>query len=226
MRTNENGRSMIEMLGVLAIIGVLSVGGIAGYTKAMSKYRTNKVMDQLTMTVTNIRTMYAQQQTYAGLDNNLAIDLGLVSDEMIKGKRADASSLNYDSDDLTNVFGGKVNVIASGLLTEGDNGAFYLSFYKISRDACVAIATSDWGAGSSSGFMGLHVMGNPTDEDADATAAALLRSGTINQGSVTQGEATAIPGGTTVKVPMTVAQARQACFCPNQATCAVSLKYF
>ena len=28
--TQESGRSMIEMLGVLAIIGVLSVGGIAG----------------------------------------------------------------------------------------------------------------------------------------------------------------------------------------------------
>ncbi|MBS6473139.1 MAG: hypothetical protein KH347_02690 [Acetobacter sp.] len=33
--TNESGRSMIEMLGVLAIIGVLSVGGIAGYSQAM-----------------------------------------------------------------------------------------------------------------------------------------------------------------------------------------------
>ena len=28
--THESGRSMIEMLGVLAIIGVLSVGGIQG----------------------------------------------------------------------------------------------------------------------------------------------------------------------------------------------------
>ena len=27
----ESGRSMVEMLGVLAIIGVLSIGGIAGY---------------------------------------------------------------------------------------------------------------------------------------------------------------------------------------------------
>ena len=32
MKINESGRSMIEMLGVLAIIGVLSVGGIAGYS--------------------------------------------------------------------------------------------------------------------------------------------------------------------------------------------------
>ncbi|MDY4689869.1 MAG: hypothetical protein SPC24_04790 [Alphaproteobacteria bacterium] len=39
------GRSMIEMLGVLAIIGVLSVGGIAGYSKAMEQYKINKAID-------------------------------------------------------------------------------------------------------------------------------------------------------------------------------------
>ena len=38
------GRSMIEMLGVLAIIGVLSVGGIAGYSKAMEKIKINKTL--------------------------------------------------------------------------------------------------------------------------------------------------------------------------------------
>ena len=36
------GRSMVEMLGVLAIIGVLSVGAIAGYSKAMEKWKINK----------------------------------------------------------------------------------------------------------------------------------------------------------------------------------------
>ena len=36
------GRSMIEMLGVLAIIGVLSVGGIQGFSKAMEMYHWNK----------------------------------------------------------------------------------------------------------------------------------------------------------------------------------------
>ena len=42
------GSSMIEMLGVLAIIGVLSVGGIAGYSKAMEKFKINKAMDEYT----------------------------------------------------------------------------------------------------------------------------------------------------------------------------------
>ena len=43
----ELGRSMVEMLGVLAIIGVLSVGGIAGYSKAMMKYKLNQHMQQI-----------------------------------------------------------------------------------------------------------------------------------------------------------------------------------
>ncbi len=35
--TTQSGRSMIEMLGVLPIISVLSVGGLAGYNVAMGK---------------------------------------------------------------------------------------------------------------------------------------------------------------------------------------------
>lgn len=45
MKQNQNGRSMVEMLGVLAIIGILSIGGIAGYTMAMNRYRANKILD-------------------------------------------------------------------------------------------------------------------------------------------------------------------------------------
>ena len=43
----ESGRSMVEMLGVLAIIGVLSIGGIAGYTISMRRYRANQVLDAI-----------------------------------------------------------------------------------------------------------------------------------------------------------------------------------
>lgn len=46
-KKTEWGRSMIEMLGVLAIIGVLSAGGIAGYSSAMTSYKTNKTLDAI-----------------------------------------------------------------------------------------------------------------------------------------------------------------------------------
>ncbi|MBR3913638.1 MAG: hypothetical protein IKJ28_05340 [Alphaproteobacteria bacterium] len=45
----ESGRSMVEMLGVLAIIGVLSIGGIAGYTMAMNRYKANEVLNAASM---------------------------------------------------------------------------------------------------------------------------------------------------------------------------------
>ena len=57
---SESGRSMVEMLGVLAIIGVLSVGGIAGYTMAMNRYRANDVIDMANKVAA---LAFAQNQT-------------------------------------------------------------------------------------------------------------------------------------------------------------------
>ena len=54
IKSEQSGRSMVEMLGVLAIIGVLSVGGIAGYSKAMAKFKLSKAMDQITTIIANI----------------------------------------------------------------------------------------------------------------------------------------------------------------------------
>ena len=54
LNKNQNGRSMVEMLGVLAIIGVLSVGGIAGYSKAMFKYKMNKTIGEISSVLQNI----------------------------------------------------------------------------------------------------------------------------------------------------------------------------
>ena len=54
---NDNvctGRSMVEMLGVLAIVGVLSVGAIAGYSKAMMKYKLNKHAEAVNMLINNV----------------------------------------------------------------------------------------------------------------------------------------------------------------------------
>ncbi len=43
----QQGRSMLEMLAVLAIMGVLTVGGIAAYTFAVSKHRANQIYNQV-----------------------------------------------------------------------------------------------------------------------------------------------------------------------------------
>ena len=95
----ENGRSMVEMLGVLAIIGVLSVGAIAGYSKAMMKYRLNKQAEQLNAVVN-------ATLSYAGLwkvSNGTEIvpyliQLGAIPQEMIK---ANQNTYLYDIFDIS-----------------------------------------------------------------------------------------------------------------------------
>ena len=54
------GRSMVEMLGVLAIIGVLSVGAIAGYSKAMMKYKLNQHAQAVNMLINNFLQLEGQ----------------------------------------------------------------------------------------------------------------------------------------------------------------------
>ena len=58
MMNNENGRSMVEMLGVLAIIGVLSVAGIAGYSMAMKKYKSNEIVNAASQLVVLAQANY------------------------------------------------------------------------------------------------------------------------------------------------------------------------
>ena len=41
------GRSMVEMLGVLAIIGVLSIGGLLGYRRAVNNQQANQILDDV-----------------------------------------------------------------------------------------------------------------------------------------------------------------------------------
>ena len=47
MKILQFGRSMIEMLGVLAIIGVLSIGGLLGYRRAVNNHQANVILDDV-----------------------------------------------------------------------------------------------------------------------------------------------------------------------------------
>ena len=61
--TQAQGRSMVEMLGVLAIIGVLSVGAIAGYSKAMMKYKMNQAADGYNHLIATVIEKIAQDSS-------------------------------------------------------------------------------------------------------------------------------------------------------------------
>ena len=102
----STGRSMVEMLGVLAIIGVLSVGAIAGYSKAMTKYKLNKQAEQISWLLNAMyryKDLLGQNQPWESFVPYLK-KLGEIPQEMIK----DNSIYLYDS------FGMEYSIFANG----------------------------------------------------------------------------------------------------------------
>lgn len=87
MKTHQKGRSMVEMLGVLAIIAVLSAGGLAGYSKAMYKIKMNKTIEQISTIAVNVQMLAANDSQHSMTDQWLhenALTAGFVPQEMIK----------------------------------------------------------------------------------------------------------------------------------------------
>ncbi|MGN1063074.1 MAG: hypothetical protein ACI4QM_01980 [Alphaproteobacteria bacterium] len=56
-----NGRTMMEVLGVLAVTGVLSIGGVTGYNYAMNKYRANETIHEIAMHATIVPLLMSVQ---------------------------------------------------------------------------------------------------------------------------------------------------------------------
>ena len=208
MRVNEQGRSMIEMLGVLAIVGVLSVGGIAGYSKAMNKFKTNKVIDQINMISTNIRTLYSSQRNYNGLDNQLAKKAGAVSGDMYTSET---------DDNITNAFQGTIT-IASTIHNGQEHAGYVIGFDGLPKSACVAAATTDWGGDVGSGFAGMAVVGASNAVGTTASAVAAVSKDTLSASSNL-----AIPGDPTHGTPMSIVDAQTSC--GNNSNNAIALKY-
>ncbi len=132
-KNNQFGRSMIEMLGVLAIIGVLSIGGIAGYSKAMEKHKINKTIDEINTLTGNLRPLINNKlnascsQSDAGLCPILK-KLNIVPDYM------------WQEDGLLkNSFGGDVDILV------GIAKSMRIVYTGIPYPACIQLATSNWG---------------------------------------------------------------------------------
>lgn len=209
-KKSQLGRSMVEMLGVLAIIGVLSIGGIAAYNKAVEKHKINETIDEITTIVQDIRTL-ANGRGYDFLYGDIK-NLGIISENKIKKGK------------IINPFGGEIQLNATDGCVVGkctSNGLFYIGLNKLSRNACIAIATHDWGD-FSSGFVAVGAL---TDFDDPAYHVECFLLGESWSNISEDGFAYAcskVPDET----PMSMESAALGCSCGDDAVCAVELSFY
>ena len=55
MKKSESGRTLVETLAVIAIIGILSISGLQLYSKAMNTIRANYIMEQVYIMANELR---------------------------------------------------------------------------------------------------------------------------------------------------------------------------
>ncbi len=125
-KSRQLGRSMIEMLGVLAIVGILSAGGIAGYSMAMQNHKTNALIEKVQIMAQRVQELYPDRDYNAELGSDTLINAGFISDK-------------------NHPFGGTLS-IWDGTLSDG-SGCFAIvaNGSNIPADACVKILTTYWG---------------------------------------------------------------------------------
>ena len=206
---NQSGRSMIEMLGVLAIIGVLSVGGIAGYSKAMMKFKINKTIDQISQMVANTRTLYARQRNYGNLNEKVAYKANLAPREMFEGGSGDYS--------MTHPFGGNISIFSTGRKNDVDNRAFGITVYGLPEEACIELVTQDWGDTSSSGLLSVGI-----------NSGVILGAYEGCDGQSATWETYACPNGNNVATPMPIDVAVTGCDACSSlyGSCSLSLRFY
>ena len=182
-RNDQKGRSMVEMLGVLAIIGVLSVGGISGYSKAMAKYKLTKAQDQISMLLMNIRTAYATSPNYNGLVNKNAIAFNIAPTDMVPDSSAGKTKINH-------AFGGDVTVAATdaagtdvaGNAADATGQYFFIKLDKLGNEACLSLATSDWGTDGLDRMIVTPEGGSASDHEASTLPLQMSSTGCGTKG--------------------------------------------
>ncbi|MBP5215609.1 MAG: hypothetical protein J6039_03520 [Alphaproteobacteria bacterium] len=141
-RVSQSGRSMIEMLGVLAIVGILTVGGFSLVTKVNTSNQVNTVIDEISSLALKVRVI---ARDYPGANGDMT--------EYVYNGRAYPDSLSYAS----TVFTGGSDVDYKVYYYHTNASLFIIQASNLNTEMCMEVLTSNWGSPSTNGFMGIKL---------------------------------------------------------------------
>ena len=67
-KNTQAGRSMIEMLAVLMIMGILTIGVMAGFNQMLDKYNAGKMHTDIMSISSEVVNLYAWQRSYPAIN--------------------------------------------------------------------------------------------------------------------------------------------------------------
>ena len=133
LKRNESGRTMLEMLGVLGIMGIIMYGAIAGINYGMSTYKINQTYNEVQEAIQGIQDLYSWSHCYP---QNFSDFTSTVEDNDIFATAQSA-------------FGGSRTVagIKGGCADSGANTkySFKITYTGIDQPSCQRLKEMEWG---------------------------------------------------------------------------------
>lgn len=140
----QKGATMIEIIGVMGVIAMITIGLFSTVSKVFDRYHQTAVITQIRDLQKNIRMRYATATNYNGL-NQAGVIADLIEDKVIP------TDMAFD-DKIINTYGGDV-------LLSGANHEYKITFSNLKKNGCIDLLMMDWSIGNTSDLVKLKVDG-------------------------------------------------------------------
>ncbi len=114
----ESGRSMIEMVGVLAIMGIITAGAFMLISTAINTQKRSRVTDDVTAIVSGVRTVLGEYDDFSNLDNSTIFGVLAMSNKNPYGGTYELSVDNANPRQFVVSINGLSKSDCQGLLTK------------------------------------------------------------------------------------------------------------
>jgi hypothetical protein len=152
---------MIEMLGVLSIIGVLTVGGYGLISKMQENNRINEVIDNVTSLAYRVRPLARDYQEGDSCSSSKCL-----TKYAYQGKAypEGLEYSNYYFTDRNNVkYRVHYNPTTGATSVDSGGALFVIAVSGFTEKMCLQLATTNYGSKSTNGYMGMEI-GTGTDD--------------------------------------------------------------
>ena len=150
-KEQNRGRSMIEMLGVLGIVGIITVGGLGIVGRARQSSDISRLLTEVSSVAMSSRRLSCQYDSGYGSYT-----------KMLYLSEAYPESMTYSSSGPA--FVGSMD---AEVKITGSTDAFDITVSNLTEDACMNLATTNWGSKQIQGFLGVCI---GTDTCSEGTA--------------------------------------------------------
>lgn len=140
---SQSGRTMIEVLAVLSLIGIL-VSSILGMINSMyDKFKSSEILSEIRDLRKGINGRYAATGDYTDISAKILIDERLAPSQMVNGQR------------LLHAYQGEVKFSPGN--TGGKNRSYKISFPVLPYKNCLELATLNWDIDSTATLVSITI---------------------------------------------------------------------